>query len=1068
MLATIPEQGQLVEVRNRPFVVTEVSKSSQPASLLDQRGHQAHHLVTLHAVEDDALGEELQVIWEVESGAQIYEQATLPTPTGFDSPHRLAAFLNAVRWGAAVAADGRLLQAPFRSGIDIEDYQLDPVVRAIQMPRVNLLIADDVGLGKSIEGGLVMQELIIRGRVRRMLIVCPAPLQIQWQEQMRDKFGLEFRIVDSALMHDLRRQRGLHVNPWTHFPRLITSIDYLKRDRPMRLFRETLPPRGEASYPRRYDLLLVDEAHNVAPAGRGHYAIDSQRTDAIRVLAPHFEHRLFLTATPHNGYSESFSALLELLDNQRFARGVPPDPATLAQVMVRRLKTELQDDFGQPRFPARHLMALDVAYTDEERAVHRHLQAYTALRRQHAKDEAERTATEFVLKLLKKRLFSSPAAFALTLAKHQATVSGQEQGKTVLQTTTRPATGLLRARLESWEERDSDDSAESEATDNALSMAGRLFTPLTPAERALLEQMSAWAHQAQARADSKARHLMAWLTQTLRPNGQWNEERVIIFTEYRDTQQWLQELLAAVGLTAHERLLTLHGGMNSQERERVKAAFQAAPTLSPVRILLATDAASEGIDLQRHCHRLLHYEIPWNPNRLEQRNGRIDRHGQPHQPQIYHFAPAGFTPGATGPRLTPGELEWDLEFLMLAVTKIEQIRADLGKVGPVIAEQVTEAMLGQRDRLQTLEAERAAEPVRRLLKFERNLEERIRKLHDQLLESKRELNLAPENIQAVVEIALALADQPPLQPVALPGIWPDPSGRYQHSPVFQVPALHGVTWARCTEGLEHPHTRVRRPIVFDHNLARGRDDVVLAHLNHRLVQLSLRLLRAQVWSNRRGQELHRVTACVAPDHQVSDLAVIAHARLVIIGGDSRRLHEEIIQAGGEVRQGSFRRFETLQRMNEIWHAATDRLPAEPILAKLRTLWPTVEASLQQALDLRSQERAASLQRVLAQRAAKEAADMQTILNELAQAIRTELREEPLQLSLFTTDERQQYGRNVAALEARLAQIPAEIAQEQAAIARRYAEPQARLFPVAVTFIVPERLARSHAYQGERE
>jgi len=126
----LPEQGQLVEVRNRPFIVTEVSKSTQPASLLVQRGHQVQHLVTLTAVEDDALGGELQVIWEVEAGAQIYEQETLPTPTGFDPPRRLAAFLNAVCWGAAVAADGRLLQAPFRSGIDIEDYQIDHAVAA--------------------------------------------------------------------------------------------------------------------------------------------------------------------------------------------------------------------------------------------------------------------------------------------------------------------------------------------------------------------------------------------------------------------------------------------------------------------------------------------------------------------------------------------------------------------------------------------------------------------------------------------------------------------------------------------------------------------------------------------------------------------------------------------------------------------------------------------------------------------------------------------------------------------------------------------------------------------------
>ena len=117
------------------------------------------------------------------------------------------------------------------------------------MPRVNLLIADDVGLGKTIEAGLVALELIIRHRARTILVVCPASLQIQWQDQMRDKFGLDFRIVDSDLMRELRRRRGIHVNPWTHFPRLITSIDFLKRERPLRLFRETLPGDGRVRLP---------------------------------------------------------------------------------------------------------------------------------------------------------------------------------------------------------------------------------------------------------------------------------------------------------------------------------------------------------------------------------------------------------------------------------------------------------------------------------------------------------------------------------------------------------------------------------------------------------------------------------------------------------------------------------------------------------------------------------------------------------------------------------------------------------------------------------------------------
>lgn len=125
--------------------------------------------------------------------------------------------------GSVSQADDKALQAPFRSGIDVDDYQLDPVVRALPMPRVNLLIADDVGLGKTIEAGLVAQELILRHRARTILIICPLSIQVQWKKEMRDKFGLEFRIVDRALLGDLRRKRGIHVNPWAHFPRLITS-----------------------------------------------------------------------------------------------------------------------------------------------------------------------------------------------------------------------------------------------------------------------------------------------------------------------------------------------------------------------------------------------------------------------------------------------------------------------------------------------------------------------------------------------------------------------------------------------------------------------------------------------------------------------------------------------------------------------------------------------------------------------------------------------------------------------------------------------------------------------------
>jgi superfamily II DNA or RNA helicase len=224
-----------------------------------------------------------------------------------DKPPVFDAFLDAVRWGAISSAHSRTLHAPFPSGIELEDYQLDPLVRCLRMPRANILLADYVGLGKTIEGGLVVHELMLRHRVRFVLMVCPSALQIQWRDQMQAKFGLEFRIINSDLVRDLGRSRGIHANPWDHFPRLITSIDYLKRERPLRLFRELLPAPGQPAFPRKFDLLIVDEAHNIAPSGTSRYARPSMRTQAIRTIAPHFEHRLLLTATPHNGYRESFT-----------------------------------------------------------------------------------------------------------------------------------------------------------------------------------------------------------------------------------------------------------------------------------------------------------------------------------------------------------------------------------------------------------------------------------------------------------------------------------------------------------------------------------------------------------------------------------------------------------------------------------------------------------------------------------------------------------------------------------------------------------------------------------------
>jgi hypothetical protein len=438
---------------------------------------------------------------------------------------------------------------------------------------------------------------------------------------------------------------------------------------------------------------------------------------------------------------------------------------------------------------------------------------------------------------------------------------------------------------------------------------------------------------------------------------------------------------------------------------------------------------------------------------MEQRNGRIDRHGQrASQVNVYHFVGAGYKDrenrNFTG---SVNEMEADLEFLMRVAQKVETIREDLGSYGSVLADDVEHAMLGRGYTLAgTSKAEGKVEPVRKMLKFERDLAKQIKALMEQYHQTQKELRLSPENIQDVVQVALGLAGQPPLIPVKVEG----------DRNAFRLPALKG-SWSACAEGLAHPHTHEVRPLVFDHAAAKGRDDVVLAHLNHRLVQMSLRLLRAEVWNTgNRKKGLRRIAARTVPDHVLPTPAVVAHARLVVIGGDSHRLHEEIITAGGFIKEGKFARMK-VGDVEDALAAATAKEPAAKMKDTLLALYPKLATSLGQALQARTEDRTAGLKKKLTERANKEADDIRAILAELKKAIEKELNDpEYAQPTLFdTSDEKAQYERNKLALQVRLKEIPVEIERETTAITARYADPQPRLFPVAVTFLVPEKLAR---------
>jgi superfamily II DNA or RNA helicase len=810
-------------------------------------------------------------------------------------------------------------------------------------------------------------------------------------------------------------------------------MDWAKGGEGLRAMRDVIPP--HVGHPRKFDLLVVDEAHNVAPAAGAHYALESQRTRFVRAIGPHFQHRLFLTATPHNGYTESFTSLLELLDDQRFARNILPDEKRLSQVMIRRLKNDLVDAQGNPLYARRTLQALEVPYTAEEREIHRKLDDYCVSREKDAGKAGNGFGTAFVNRLLKKRLLSSPAAFASTIEKHVASLSEARPAKPDTM-----ADRILYKAILKADEDYADDREVENAQAEAVEEATRRASPLTAEQRGMLDELRTWAQRARNQADSKAKAILDWLTVNLKPDGQWNDRRVILFTEYRTTHQWIHQILASHGFGG-ERLAQLHGGLSQEEREPIKAAFQASPQDSLVRILLATDAASEGIDLQNHCNRLIHLEIPYNPNVMEQRNGRIDRHGQ-REKEVLIWHPVD---GGDAGRASVGGHGEDI---LRALRKLDSMRADMGSVNPVIAPQMSGLIEGYLKDLDTRLAEARIARAKNFVRAERELKERVAKLNDRLRTTKQDFHLTPDHVMMAVKTGLALAGRPPLEPVELADA---PLGS-----VFRMPSLSG-SWARCLEGLRHPHTQRIRPITFDHAVASGRDDVVLVHLNHRLVQMCLRLLRAEIWAQDDVKKLHRVTVRTVPDGHIDGPAVVVVSRLVVTGGNHHRLHEELTVSGGYLRDQSFRREEGVTRVQQWLDEAKPITAAASLFDVLRVRFDRQQDAILKSVDARSKERLKFLTNKLQTRKQQEIADIGTVLDELEKAIQSELKKEqqPEQLNLFTEDERTQLRRDIAALEARLARIPDERQMETRAIESRYAQLDDRTFPVAVIFIVPE-------------
>jgi ERCC4-related helicase len=1055
---TLPRAGDIAQVRHRQYLVDEV--------LAPSGVREDHTLVRLTCLDDDAQGRPLSVLWERELGARVIRpaQGGLGTPSALDEPRRFAAYLHALKWSSVTATDARLFQAPFRAGIHLFDHQLSPLKKALELPRVNLFIADDVGLGKTIEAGLVMQELMLRQRVDRVLIVCPASVTLQWREEMEKRFGLHFEIFNRDFVARRRQERGFQVPVWGTHSRFIVSYQTLRRGEYFEPLKTLLQEKG-----RHKSMLVLDEAHVVAPASGSRYAVDTETTRSIRSLAEHFEHRLFLSATPHNGHSNSFSALLEMLDPQRFTRGTRVRESQLAPVMVRRLKSDLRLLGSAQQYPERHVLAVRLTHAGGRWSAEWLRPGDTAVDRRVDLGEGHTAELDLSTQLarytqllapgsrkgrlvfinLQKRLLSSIEAFHRTLSVHAATFGAGD-----LASSARETPGELLPE----EYGETDESLELALDEDVREASEGL--PVDAQARQLLDDMLRVSAKHRTGRDAKLLALLQWIREHLCPltrGATWKPRRVILFTEYGDTLRYLQEQLTAAfeGTDrGDERILTLTGGLGDAKRAEVQEAFNGPLDEFPVRVLLATDAAREGINLQGHCADLFHFDVPWNPSRLEQRNGRIDRALQP-EPVVRcgYFIYAQRAEDAV---------------LDTLARKVETIARELGSLGSVLMEQMHDALsagitAGTLEKVeqaatssrvevtkQELESQRALQSLRKELDAIGDIRERSRKVMD----------FDSTLLRDALDVGFELAGSTRLQRASV-----SEEGRTLEA--WKMPDLP-ESWSRTLDSIrprrerdEAPwewRKRPLSPVVFEAPPGVS-SKLAHLHLSHPIVQRVLQRYLAQGFS---ASDLSRVTVVRSKRDAVA--RVIVFGRLSLFGAGAARLHDEVVSVSAKWLDGGGRGHlkpfgeeadrRAIEQL-EMTLAEAPELSATPASVQARllasassdyaALWPSVE----EEASLREKD----ARKKLAQRGTSEAQALTQILLTQRETIEEALGAQ-LELKLTAQDELEQRRRDRSHLEQRLATLEKELVEQPEALRATYEVRLSRLTPVGMVYLWP--------------
>ena len=506
------------------------------------------------------------------------------------------------------------MMAVHTSNVDPLPHQITAVYESM-LPRqpLRFVLADDPGAGKTIMAGLYIRELIMRADGRRILIVAPGSLVEQWRDELSEKFGLDFRVYSSAL-----EEATPGVNPFEDHHQLIVRLDQMARNEDLQ---EKLCNAG-------WDLAVFDEAHKLAAHYFGTKLEKTGRFRFAERLGQNSRHLLLMTATPHSGKEEDFQLFLSLLDSDRFygkfRDGVHKVDAS--DLMRRMVKEELVKFDNTPLFPERKAYTVNYKLSDIESALYEAVTDYvkTEMGKADELKGSRKGSVGFALTALQRRLASSPEAIFQSLRRRKERLESRLREEKL---GIRGRNAIAETLAAAPEDDDDLNAEEQENLEEALvddATAAQTINELE-AEIVILKGLEERAKGVVASGQDRKWEELSKILQNAPEmrDASDRQRKLIIFSEHRDTLNYLHQKIAGV-LGNHDAIITIHGGTNRDERRRLQALFRSDPE---VRVLVATDAAGEGVNLQ--CANLMvNYDLPWNPNRLEQRFGRIHRIGQ--------------------------------------------------------------------------------------------------------------------------------------------------------------------------------------------------------------------------------------------------------------------------------------------------------------------------------------------------------------------------------------------------------------------------------------------------------